>query len=1560
MALPYDLLFLGGFAYAGQRILGRWLRFSGESSRGREDSDFFATVEEALQKQSESGARPPGAGMGRGAAGSGQGHLWAEWGRLRPEQRARLLQEMLTVLRATGQLAAWRRLARARGAADWARLGPAQRGELVWAADSLDWGFVERVVSDAGAAPQGPLIWEVVSDALPQLSEEPLRRRRPRDAAGALRALAGAREAAVGRALHAGRGAAAAALADAARRLGVADAAERLRELRGLLQGTLGFGSGGRAVRGAELLELLAGVSLSPASFLGRQLKEAALQELEAEVDKAAAPQLAALARQQRPSDNGRSRLGAVEAAMRAQSEAAWSDPAVAAALLAMGCEAIGEALGVAGFGGSGFGATLLDDGDGGDGGGGATGAAGVAAAMADALAGLAEGARSNGGGARGSDSGASSDGHGGGGAANGANGVAAPPPAPAIVEAARLVEKLRREVDEAEAMLRANNSGGGGGAKRPEQLYHRAQARPIANGGPAHALPNGELSPRSLLAPCLQGLIALATDVARAPPPGAAAGGGGGGGGAVEALKRAAAPSSGGGGASPAGGRVAMANHLAEMRWDIASRLSLAAAAEAAERAAARDAARAAARAEIVARRGAAIEAYVAAASSGDAAAAAAAAAALAAEGLDPARPSAPIRRLAYAELRLRQVASSPLAQALPAAQSMLAALEADAADAAAAAGPGGGGGALELDDAGAVAAWQLRTLLDEISLIDAALGLSLGPGAPESLARIRAHLEAEAEAAAAAANGGGGGGGGGAGGGADASDDFWSAASTSSPMAAAAEQLLGGFGELDEERRDAVARCRELADALAEDPLVALGLPAASYAALRSLRAASASLRAGGGGEGGPDRGMAPLRSAAAPLVEAAAAAGAAAARAAAVRSGGAAAAAMAELQGVLSDVSGKLQALLAFEDATRAPALAAVRALKVAADAASVVPCSSGGVRVALEKTAAAEEQITRLAALLERMPCPSPTASPSKAHAAAVVDASEALSALRGAASELRGELGDYLGFAEAREAALAAMAAAAKAGEAAAAAAAGLGPGGGPGGAAAGGGPAGGGGRLEAAGVPADAEAAPELRAPPLSELAPELNAPLRVLADASPEEQAAWEAAGLAAVARGQVAAVLLATSLVPGSDAPRALAPAPGLPSRKCPLQLYAERLLRLQRLAARSAGGDGARPVPFVILTRPATHGAIVSALEARRWFGLAPRQVQLVCCHGATPRFDSDLRAVLSGPSTLATGDPGSADALLELRASGALSRLRGAGVRHVEINTVDDNLLWRPADPMLVGYMSEARAQAAAKVLEPSSLPRGALAAGPSPAAAALARAAARQAPAVGVYCFSAGALERLGAALERDPLACARLEPARGILKRGGSPAPSPAPAAGADGPLGALARARAAAAVASAVPRRVEGYALRRGIADVLRAGGVLPAGSVALLAVPRCEELATVHPRGPHWPAGPPEAAAARLLALHAAWIEAAGGAAAGPADAEVPPAASYAGEGLEHWAAGGAGAAGGARGLGAALPQRRRSARSARAMLAPLALAYLGSLGLAVSRAPRSAARR
>jgi hypothetical protein len=331
---------------------------------------------------------------------------------------------------------------------------------------------------------------------------------------------------------------------------------------------------------------------------------------------------------------------------------------------------------------------------------------------------------------------------------------------------------------------------------------------------------------------------------------------------------------------------------------------------------------------------------------------------------------------------------------------------------------------------------------------------------------------------------------------------------------------------------------------------------------------------------------------------------------------------------------------------------------------------------------------------------------------------------------------------------------------------------------------------------------------------------------------------------------------------------------------------------------------------------------------------------------------------------------------------------------SGVRHVEVNAVDDNLLWRPADPVLIGYAAAAGAAAAAKVVEPAAV-RPAYAAAAAAAAAGGAgsvwEAASRLAPGIGVYYFSARALERLSEALTREPLAGARLAPAAGVPKLpprggggGGSTANSVPPPLPAYLPPAARARALAAAAAAAeaaAAPRPVDGYVLTRGLGEALRAGEVLPPGSVALLGVARDEEFATVWGRGPHWlaPAAAagdaggcsggggalaatvaavpaPGAGAARLLALTTAWVRAAGGRvvrAGGPGGVEVSPLASYAGEGLEALCAGVEFTEPAPKALAGARRPPGRPRHNAGGWGAPLAVAYAGALAAAARRA-------
>lgn len=98
---------------------------------------------------------------------------------------------------------------------------------------------------------------------------------------------------------------------------------------------------------------------------------------------------------------------------------------------------------------------------------------------------------------------------------------------------------------------------------------------------------------------------------------------------------------------------------------------------------------------------------------------------------------------------------------------------------------------------------------------------------------------------------------------------------------------------------------------------------------------------------------------------------------------------------------------------------------------------------------------------------------------------------------------------------------------------------------------------------------------------------------LELLEAATDEEMAEWEGVGYEQIARGRVAAVLMATTTVDshslnpkGEDiqvdvedgTPRVAVPVYDLPSGKSTLQLLAERILKVQQLAAAQTFGRNA----------------------------------------------------------------------------------------------------------------------------------------------------------------------------------------------------------------------------------------------------------------------------------------------------------------------------------------------------------------------------------------------
>lgn len=213
---------------------------------------------------------------------------------------------------------------------------------------------------------------------------------------------------------------------------------------------------------------------------------------------------------------------------------------------------------------------------------------------------------------------------------------------------------------------------------------------------------------------------------------------------------------------------------------------------------------------------------------------------------------------------------------------------------------------------------------------------------------------------------------------------------------------------------------------------------------------------------------------------------------------------------------------------------------------------------------------------------------------------------------------------------------------------------------------------------------------------PAEPVSPDDVGPSRVVTLAERGERAAeLRAAGEQALADGAVAVLMVAggqgTRL--GFSGPKGCYEV-GAHSGKSIYQIQAEKVLALSRRVG--------KPVPFLVMTSPATDAETRSYFSVNEHFGLADEQVRFFS-QGTVPSLADDGRALFAEAGVLLENPDGHGGCFQALLRSGELARLRRENIRQVVYIQVD-NILAPVDDPELIGLAEVEQADVVTKVLE----------------------------------------------------------------------------------------------------------------------------------------------------------------------------------------------------------------------------------------------------------------
>ena len=205
---------------------------------------------------------------------------------------------------------------------------------------------------------------------------------------------------------------------------------------------------------------------------------------------------------------------------------------------------------------------------------------------------------------------------------------------------------------------------------------------------------------------------------------------------------------------------------------------------------------------------------------------------------------------------------------------------------------------------------------------------------------------------------------------------------------------------------------------------------------------------------------------------------------------------------------------------------------------------------------------------------------------------------------------------------------------------------------------------------------------------------PERIAPVPVVAHNAPDSAAALRR-GEEALRAGEVAVLLVAGGQGSrlGFEHPKGMYEV-GPVSKKSLFQMHAEKVLATRRRYG--------RPVPFLVMTSPATDAETRQFFAEHNHFGLPADEV-IFFQQGTMPALDlATGKLLMEDRGRLFLSPDGHGGTLTALADSGLLDHLRDRGVRHVFYFQVDNPLV-KIADPTFLGHHLGRRSEASSKVV-----------------------------------------------------------------------------------------------------------------------------------------------------------------------------------------------------------------------------------------------------------------